>query len=95
MKLKAVLAGTLAVTAAMLTGFSALPASAAEPPDDACVGTSLSTLAGFGGRAFGEGIVFFARVGGPLSTQPGFGDGIANFRAGLIPDEVAPNTCND
>ena len=39
-------------------------------------------------------MVFVARVGGPLSTQPGAGDAFANLRAGLIPDAGVPNTCN-
>ena len=91
---KLLLSRGVAVTAgvAIVSGLFALPADAAEPANQACVGESLSALAGPG---FGEAIVFFAQVGGPFNTQPGFGDGMQRLQAGAIPDQVVPNTCNN
>jgi hypothetical protein len=70
-------------------------ASAGEPVNQACVGESLSALATtqpFPG-AFGAGVVGFAQD--PNLPPPGLGDGIQALQAGLVPDEVVPNTCND
>jgi hypothetical protein len=72
-------------------GLGAGVAGAGEPANQACVGESLSALASdqpFPG-AFGEGTTSFARLPGP------HGDNIQAFQAGLVPDEVVPNTCND
>jgi len=71
-----------------VSGLFALPADAAEPANQACVGKSLSALAGPG---FGQGIVSFAQ-GGPF---PGLGGGMQLLQAGAIPDEVVPNICNN
>jgi hypothetical protein len=90
----------------MLAALYTSPASAAEPPVAACVGQSLSALAsqavdlpvqpdGSEPSTLGELLVFVAKVGGPLSTQPGAGDALGNLQAGLIPDTGVPNTCND
>jgi hypothetical protein len=98
--------GASAAGTCLLAGLYASPASAAEPPPAACVGTSFSALAsgavdipvqpnGSEVDSVGELMVFVAQVGGPLSTQPGAGDTLANLRAGLIPDFGVPNTCND
>lgn len=65
---------------------------AAEPANQACLGESFSALTGPG---FGQAIVFFAQGGGPVDTQPGLGDGIQRLQAGLVPDQVVPNTCNN
>jgi hypothetical protein len=91
---KRMLSSGLAATAgvALVSGLFALPAAAAEPANQACVGKSLSALAGPG---FGQGIVFFAQVGGPVNTQPGLGDGMQLLLAGVVPDQVVPNTCNN
>jgi hypothetical protein len=70
-------------------------ASAGEPVDQACVGESLSALATtqpFPG-AFGAGVVSFAQD--PNLPPPGLGDGIQALQAGVVPDEVVLNTCND
>ena len=77
---------------AIVSGLFALPANAAEPANQACVGESLSAFAGPG---FGQAIVFLAQVGGPFDTRPGFGDGMQRLQAGAIPDEFSPNTCNN
>jgi hypothetical protein len=66
-------------------------AGASQPANRACVGESLSALAStqpFPG-AFGEGTRFFAQLPGPHS------DNIQALQAGVVPDEVVPNTCND
>lgn len=91
---KLMLSRGIAATAgvAIVSGLFALPANAAEPEKQACVGESLSALAGPG---FGDAIVFFAQVGGPVNTQPGLGDGIQLLQAGAVPDQVVPNTCNN
>lgn len=64
-------------------------AGAAEPANQACVGESLSSLAIGSAGAFGEGTVSFAQLPGP------HGENIQLFQAGVVPDEVVPNTCND
>ena len=60
-----------------------------KPANQACVGESLSSLAIGSAGAFGEGTVFFAQLPGP------HGENIQAFQAGVVPDEVVPNTCND
>ena len=98
--------GASGAATCMLAGLYASPASAAEPPAAACVGQSFSPLAsqavdipvqpnGSEPDSLGELMVFIARVGGPLSTQPGAGDALGVLRAGVIPDAGVPNTCND
>jgi hypothetical protein len=98
--------GASGAATCMLAGLYASPASAAEPPAAACVGQSFSPLAsqavdipvqpnGSEPDSLGELMVFIARVGGPLSTQPGAGDALGFLRAGVIPDAGVPNTCND
>ena len=84
------LSRAIAATAGAVIASSlfALPAAAAEPANQACVGESFSALAGPG---FGQGVVSFAQQPGP----PGLGDGIQALQAGLVPDFVVPNTCND
>jgi hypothetical protein len=81
------------MVAAGLVGALAAPASAAKPANHACVGESLSTLATsqtapgeFGAAASG-----FAQ---DPNGRPGLGDLVQAGQAGLIPDEVLPNTCN-
>jgi hypothetical protein len=65
--------------------------AASQPANQACVGESLSALATtqpFPG-AFGAGTVSFAQEPGP------HGENIQAFQAGVVPDEIVPNTCND
>jgi hypothetical protein len=79
----------LAASAAIVLGSFGLmmgPAGAAQPANQACLGESFSALAGPG---FGPGVVSFAQNPGP------FGDGIQAVQAGVIGDDVVPNTCND
>ena len=65
-------------------------ANAAEPAVGACVGTTFSSLATAGPR-LGQGVKGFAQ---DPTNRPGLGDGIQALQAGLVPDEVVPNTCN-
>jgi hypothetical protein len=70
-------------------------AGAGEPRNQACVGQSLSALATtqpFPG-AFGAGVRGFAQD--PNLPPPGLGDGLQALQAGLVPDDIVPNTCND
>ncbi|MET0511825.1 MAG: hypothetical protein ABW135_09120 [Thermoleophilaceae bacterium] len=69
-------------------------ASAAPPASQACVGKSLSALATSqpSPGAFGAAVVGFAQA---PDARPGLGDGIQALQAGVVPDEVVPNTCND
>ena len=79
----------LAASAAIVLGSLGLmmsPAGAAEPANQACLGESFSALAGPG---FGPGVVSFAQKPGP------FGQGIQAVLAGVVGDDVVPNTCND
>jgi hypothetical protein len=81
---KALAAGAAIVVGSL--GLMMSPAGAAEPANQACLGESFSDLAGPG---FGPGVVSFAQNPGP------FGDGIQAVQAGVVPDAVVPNTCND
>jgi hypothetical protein len=75
-------------------GLMAPGASAGEPVVQACHGESISALASTqpAPGVFGAGVVGFAQA---PDGQPGLGDGIAALHAGLVPDEVVPNSCND
>ena len=87
---KLMLSRAIAATAgvAIASGLFALPAAAAEPANQACIGESFSALAGPG---FGQGVVSFAqRPGSPDSVT-----GSRRCRPGWFPDQVVPNTCND
>jgi len=84
------------VTCVAIAGLVAAPAtaSAGKPASQACTGASLSALAmnqaGPGG--FGAAVAGFAQES---DGRPGLGDGIQAFQAGLVPDDVVPNSCND
>jgi len=68
-------------------------AGAAEPNNQACVGESLSVLASNqpAPGAFGAGVVFFAQAPDGF----GLGNNIQFLQAGVVPDTIVPNTCND
>lgn len=87
---KVSLSRAIAVTAgvAVASSLFALPAAAAEPANQACVGESVSLHAGPG---YGQGVVSFVRY----PDWPGLGDGLQALQAGLVPDDLLPNTCND
>jgi hypothetical protein len=86
-------AAAMIVTGGVILGSGGV-ASAAKPANQACVGESLSALATTqpSPGAFGGAVVSFAQ---DPSGRPGLGDVVQAGQAGLIPDEVLPNTCND
>ena len=69
-------------------------ADAGPPANQGCYGESISALASDqpGPGAFGHAVVGFAQE---PSGRPGLGDGVQLLQAGLVPDDVVPNTCND
>jgi hypothetical protein len=87
---KSIIAGALA---AAVTSVTVGSASAAQPRVQACIGTTSSANAQFLGGV-GEVRSGFATdqdgFGGP-----GFGAEMQVLQAGLVPDFIAPNTCND
>ena len=67
---------------------------AGTPAPPGCYGESLSALASsqpFPG-AFGAAVRGFAQA---PDGKRGLGDGVQLLQAGLVPDDVVPNTCND
>ena len=73
----------------------ASPASAGPPRRQACIGTGFRALATDqpAPGAFGHGVGSFAKA--PNTAHPGLGDGIQALQAGLVPDDLVENTCND
>lgn len=63
----------------------------ADPPNDdpACLGQDVS------GYAQDQGADFGAFVSGLATGTGGIGDEVRAHHAGLVPDAVIPNTCND
>ena len=95
MKRKIRIAAASMVVAAGLIAAVAAPASAAQPANQACIGESLSVLAKPpqpSPGSFGAAVVSFAQ---DPSGSHGLGDTAQAGAAGLIPDDVLPNTCND
>jgi hypothetical protein len=76
---------------ASIGGWSA-SAGAAQPVVHACVGTTFATAAHAPGPL---GVVIKEFAQAPDTAHPGLGDGIQMLQAGLVPDDVAVNTCND
>ena len=85
-------AGAVALVAAA-TLIAATPASAATPRNQACVGQTFSSSAHAATGAVGSAVRDFARD--KVASPPGLGDGIQLVQAGLLPDSVADNACND
>ena len=71
----------------MLAVSAVTPALAVRPSNQACFGHDVSGLAQ-AGADFGAFVSTGAR------TTGGMGDDVQALQAGLIPDEVLPNTCN-
>ena len=87
-----VVAGATVMSVGLLGG----TAGAAEPAQQACIGQTWSGMATGSPTGFvGDAMIFIAQVGGPFNTQPGAGDAMQRFQAGIIPDDLLPNTCND
>lgn len=79
--------------AALMFAAAGGTALAARPNNQACLGKDFSSYAqNF--RPFGQVITSFA-VGGTPIIEGGIGDEVQNHLAGLVPDAVLPNTCND
>ena len=66
-------------------------AGAGQPANQACVGESLSALASTqpAPGVFGQATRDFAQAPGP------HGGNIQAFQAGVVDDDIVPNTCND
>ena len=79
-------AGLLAVSAML---GAAAPAEAEAPRNRGCFGKDVSTSARGGDAGFGQ---FMA---GMAKSSDGVSEEVAYHKAGLVPDAVAPNTCND
>ena len=78
------------------TLIAATPASAARPRKQACVGMTFKIGAADAqppGDTVGGTIRWFARD--RVESPVGLGDGIQVLQAGLLPDTVEPNVCND
>src|SRR5437763_10423605 len=86
-----VLAGVLTAASAALMS---VPAGAATPVVQGCVGTTLAPLAQTqpAPGAFGHSVEGNARAA-PLFGFHGLGPGIQFLQAGQIPDSELPNTC--
>lgn len=78
----------LAVVLSLLFSLSGSVALAGQPNNQACVGHDVSGYAQ-GGSAFG------AFVAGIAMTTQGIGGEIQAHQAGLVPDSVLVNSCND
>lgn len=79
-------AGLLVVLAMLV---AAAPVEAEAPGNRACFGKDVSTYARGSGADFGH---FMA---GMAKSSDGVSDEVAYHKAGLVPDALAPNTCND
>ena len=91
MNIKKILAG--AGASAILLSASALPALATQPANQACLGEDFSGYAK-DLRPLGQVLTSF-EVGGTPIIDGGLGDEVQNHLAGLVPDAVIPNSCND
>jgi hypothetical protein len=76
------------VPTAILALATAAPAAAAEPANRACLGRDVSTYA----RAEGP---HGALISSLAQAGPGLGALVQTHQAGLLPDTVVPNSCND
>lgn len=83
-----------------LFGTMAAPAFAAKPKNQACVGQDFS---GYARNGNSSGLLIFDAGSGwgqlhnvlATNSTPGVGAEIQNHQAGLVPDSVIPNTCNN
>jgi hypothetical protein len=82
------------VSVIAVLGLTTGVAAAAEPANQACVGTTFSPLASNqpAPGTFGSGVVSFAQDD---FGRPGIGGAINFLQAGLADDADVPNTCND
>jgi hypothetical protein len=82
---------SVAIVAGVCGGFASA-VGAAQPVVQACVGTTFSgAAAALPPGGVGQAVVGFAQDPG---SRPGIGDGIQALQAGLVSEDVVPNTCN-
>jgi hypothetical protein len=90
--MKRIIIGSAVAVCAFSFGMGA--ASAATPAVQGCVGSSVSPLASSSSSAapgaYGQAIVGFVKT----SATPGLGADVQALQAGVVPDEIVPNTCN-
>ena len=79
----------LAATAVALVALAS-PAAAAQPRIPNCFGEDVSGLASTYGSGYAQFVVSMTKSG-----EPGVADGVHAHQAGLIPDFVVPNACNN
>lgn len=79
----------VAILLTLAFSLSGSVALAGQPVHRACIGHDVSGYAQAGGSTFG------AFVSGGASATQGLGDEIQAHQAGLVPDSVLPNSCND
>lgn len=82
------LVAAAALAGALLAGSGLRPAWAAEPNNQACLGHDVSGYAQ-GGAGFGHFLV------GLAASTTGVGTEFQAHLAGLVPDSIIPNSCND
>jgi hypothetical protein len=83
----------LGAIGALLLFLPAVGASAAKPANQACLGKDFSGYAqAF--PPFGQLITSFA-IGGTPIIEGGLGAEVQGHLAGLVPEGVFPNSCND
>jgi hypothetical protein len=86
--MKKILIGSAVAVCALSFGMGA--ASAATPPVQGCIGSTVAPAASSSPTPPGQNVVPFAQN----SLTPGFGFEIQAIQTGLVPDDVALNTCN-
>jgi hypothetical protein len=84
---KLVLGCAVAATVLM----AAAPVSASRPATQACIGTTVSVNA----KVFEPNYGAFISSVTPRNDFGSLGDAVQLVKAGLVPDELYPNTCND
>lgn len=76
-------------------------ALAAKPANQACLGEDFSGYARSGETnpaslvSFGPGVGFGTFISGLAQGTDGIGDEVQNHQAGLVPDTIISNSCND
>jgi hypothetical protein len=84
----ALASGPAVAAGVVLTVSTAVPASAAAPANQACLGKDVSTYARWDG-AHGGLVSSLAHANG------GMGKLVQTHQAGLLPDSVIENSCDD
>jgi len=82
-----------AAVSAMVFATLASPVLAAKPNNQACLGKDFSGYAKLF-QPFGQTLITFAPGDTPI-IEGGLGAEVQNHLAGLVPDSVLPNSCNN